>query len=301
MSIQFNCPVCKSLIAFPEKHAGKVARCLTCGQRLTIPAHSGQVPAKVKPPKEVESPLPGFYHAVFIDSWRVFLSRNSITQLAFVVAAVCFKFFSSGACCIAHIAYFAAWGYLFGFYLQIVCETAAGIDELPEIEVGTTLTFVWEIFRPFLIFIFTLFIVELPFFVAFNFFAEDGATIESIWKTPSAANVFLCILFSAGLFMFPMAILTVAVVNSLVDLLRFDLLLIPVFRAFLPYMVVVGLLAAACCIEANTSQYQPVGREPLLTIAAKLAVNLAVQIVAIVAMRATGLYYRHYACYFRHL
>ena len=29
-----------------------------------------------------------------------------------------------------------------------------------------------------------------------------------------------------------------------------------------------------------------------------LAVNLAVQVVAIIAMRSIGLFYRHYACYF---
>lgn len=295
MTIQFHCPKCGSLIAFTDKHAGQTAKCLTCGQQQIIPEKSGQTPQKIEPKVEPEFPLPGFYRAVFVDSWKIFFDKDNITALVFIIAAVCFKFFSAGACCIAFVMYLAAWGYLFGFYLQIINETAAGLDKLPEIELGTSITFLFHIFKPIFVFAFTIFIVQLPFIAALSFFKSHGATWESIWETRTAMNLFLRALFAGGLFLFPMAILVAAVIEDLPELFRFDRMFVPVVRAFVPYLVVIGLLAAACFIETHTRQYASL---PILNTAGDLAVNLAVQVVAIIAMRSIGLFYRHYDCYF---
>jgi hypothetical protein len=94
-----------------------------------------------------------------------------------------------------------------------------------------------------------------------------------------------------------MAILVAAVLEDLPELLRFDRLFVPVIRAFVPYLVVVGLLAAACFIENKAEQD---ATPSMLQNAGILAINLAVQVVAIIAMRSIGLFYRHYACYFSH-
>ncbi|MGA2322433.1 MAG: hypothetical protein ABSG22_01130 [Sedimentisphaerales bacterium] len=295
MTIQFHCPKCGSLIAFTDKHAGQSAKCLTCGQQQIIPEKSGQTPQKIEPKVEPEFPLPGFSHAVFVDSWKIFFDKDNLTALAFVIAVVCFRFFTESAFCMGYFVYFAAWGYLFGFYLQIINETAAGIDKLPETEVGTSITFLFHIIKPILVFAFTAFIIQLPFIIALSFFKGKGVTWEDIWETRTAVNLFLRLLFAAGLFLFPMAILVAAVLEDLPELLRFDHLLVPVIRAFIPYLVVVGLLAAACFIETNTRQYESLS---ILNTAGNLAVNLAVQVVAIIAMRSIGLFYRHYDCYF---
>jgi hypothetical protein len=295
MTIQFHCPKCGSLIAFTDKHAGQTAKCLTCGQKQIIPEKSGQTPRKVEPENKPKVPLPGFYHAVFVDSWKIFFDKNNITAIAFVIAAVCFKFFSAGTVCFAFIMYLAAWGYLFGFYLQIINETAAGHDKLPEIELGTSITFVFHITKPILIFAFAVFIVQLPFIAALSFFKDQGVTWENIWETRTALNLFLRALFATGLFLFPMAILVAAVIEDLPELFRFDRLFVPVVRASVSYLVVVGLLAAACFIETRTRQYASLS---ILNTAGDLAVNLAVQVVAIIAMRSIGLFYRHYDCYF---
>ena len=93
-----------------------------------------------------------------------------------------------------------------------------------------------------------------------------------------------------------MAILVAAVLEDLPELFRFDRLFVPVIRAFIPYLVVVGLLAAACFIETIPNNTQSLNS--ILNIAGKLAVNLAVQVVAIIAMRSIGLFYRHFRCYF---
>jgi hypothetical protein len=298
MTIQFNCPKCGSLIAFADKHAGKGARCLTCGEHLVIPEKSEQKPRTIEPQDEPEFPVPGFYRAVFIDSCKIFFDKDNLTGLVFIAAAVCFKFFVSGSC-LAYFVYLAAWGYLFGFYLTLIYETATGSDKFPEIDVGTSITFLWHIIRPILVFTITVVVVELPFFIALSFFKDKSVTFENIWETKTALNLVLQALFIAGLFFFPTAILAAALPEDFTELFRFDRLIMPVFRAFVPYMVVVGLIAAACLIEVNTKQYSPMAKEPFLTIAGKLAVNLAEQVVAIIAIRSIGLFYRHFGCYFR--
>ena len=295
MTIQFHCPKCGSLIAFTDKHAGQTAKCMTCGQRQIIPEKSGQIPKKIEPKVEPEFPLPGFYRAVFVDSWKIFINKDNLTAIVFVIAVVCFKFFSAGICCMGYFAYFAAWGYLFGFYLQIINETAAGIDKLPEIEIGTSITFLWYMVKPILTFAFTVFIIQIPFISALAFFNDKGITWENIWETKTALNLVLRGLFVAGLSLFPMAILVAAVLEDLSELLRFDRLFIPVIKAFIPYLVVVALLSAACFIENKAEQD---ATPSMLQNAGILAINMFVQVVAIIAMRSIGLFYRHYACYF---
>jgi hypothetical protein len=285
-------------MAFADKHAGKPAMCMTCNQQLTIPEKTGQTPQTIKPKAEPKVPQPGFYREVFVDSWKIFFDRNNLMAFVFVTAAVCFKFFSAGACCLGYVAYFAAWGYLFGFYLNIIRETAAGDDKLPEIELGTSISFLWHIIKPIFVFVFAVFIVQLPLIIALAFFQDKGVTWEDIWETATAVNMALRVLFVAGLFLFPTAILTAAVIEDLPELFRLDRLIAPVFRALVPYMVTVGLLAAVCFIETAVSRYKPQPKDSWLLTAGKLAMNLGEQVVAIVAMRSIGLFYRHFGCYF---
>ena len=136
MTIQFHCPKCGALIAFTDKHAGQSAKCMTCGQRQIIPEKSGQTPQKIEPKVEPEFPLPGFYRAVFVDSWKIFIDKDNLTALVFVIAVVCFKFFSAGICCMGYFVYFAAWGYLLGFYLQIINETATSSRQAARNRIG---------------------------------------------------------------------------------------------------------------------------------------------------------------------
>jgi len=156
----------------------------------------------------------------------------------------------------------------------------------------------WHIIKPIFVFVFAVFIVQLPFIVALAFFKDKGVTWENIWETRTALNLVLRLLFVAGLFLFPMAILAAAVIEDLPELFRLDRLIAPICRAIAPYMVVVGLLAAASLFEANAKQYPLLAKTSALSIAGNLAVNLTEQVVAIIAMRSIGLFYRHYACYF---
>jgi hypothetical protein len=71
---------------------------------------------------------------------------------------------------------------------------------------------------------------------------------------------------------------------------------VPIFKAFIPYLTVVALLVAACLLETQTKQFK--GSTFAITVG-NLALNLAVQLIAIIAMRSIGLFYRHYSCRFR--
>ncbi|OHB61208.1 MAG: hypothetical protein A2167_05220 [Planctomycetes bacterium RBG_13_46_10] len=102
------------------------------------------------------------------------------------------------------------------------------------------------------------------------------------------------LLFILGLFIFPMAILTIAVGKD-ITLLRPDYLFKPVARAFGPYLVVVTLLVSVGVTEMQTKSFTGTN---LAIDAFYLLLDIAIQIIAIFAMRAIGLFYRHYSCYF---
>ncbi len=295
MTIDFNCPNCDELIAFDSKHAGKRARCLSCGQLFTIPYKSREKAEKIKPEKkEKTDPLPGFYNAVFIESSKIFFNPKNATSLVFVIAAVCFKFFLAPAMCCGHITFFLVWGWLLGFYLNIIYETAFGIDELPEIYPGTSITFLWNAIRPFLIFLYTMFIMQLPFIITLSLLQDKGITLLNLWQNTTGLGRLLQTLHIVGLFFFPIAILTTAVGRDFTMLFRPGYILLPVLKAFFPYIVASALLVAACLLEYRTTQFQG---SSFLETAAQLALNLAVQVVAIIAMRSIGLFARHFACH----
>lgn len=297
MTIEFNCPKCGALIAFDSKHAGRRAKCLSCEQKFFIPAESFQKAKKVEPePKPKEDPVPGFYHAALVDSWKVFFNPHNVTTLTFVAAVVCFRFFLADACCINHISSFIIWGWLFGFYLNVISEAATDDDELPQIEIGTSITFLLYVLGPFIVFFLTLFLVETPFLVTLSLTQASGITMSAVFSGVTFLHRALQVLLIGGLFLFPAAILTTAVGGTFA-LLRPDYLLAPLPRAFFPYLTAVALLTAACILEFHTTQRTP--KAETLALTAHLGLNLLVQVVAIVAMRTIGLFYRHYGCYFK--
>jgi hypothetical protein len=288
MTIQFFCPSCNDIIGFPDKHAGRRARCTNCGQFFIIPSENYKKPKKVKLQEEKGDPLPGFYRAVFVDNWKLFFDSENVTSLAFVITVVCFKFFTYGTCCCGFVTYYAVWGWLFGFYLNIIYETAFEIDKLPEINIGTSITFLWYIIKPLFLFSITMAVVQLPCIIKYIMLKEQGLSLYDILHSR-----LLQVLFISGLFMFPIAILTTSVGQTF-TMFRPDYLIGPVLKAFFPYSVTVLLLIAAAFLEIESTQFAGAG---LLTTVGHLAMNLAVQVIAIFAMRSIGLFHRYYNCY----
>lgn len=201
MTIQFSCPHCDALIAFNEKHCGKRARCLTCGQLFIIPSEDHEKPQKVILKVERGRPLPGFYRVLFIDNWKLFIDPNNTTSLVFVITVVCFKFFlGAGMCYMNYISSVVVWGWLLGFYMNIIYETAYEIDKLPEIYLGTSVTFIWYIVKPFWIFFCTIAVLQLPFIIALGLLQGKGLTTENMWQMGIGPQMLLQALFILGLF-----------------------------------------------------------------------------------------------------
>ena len=298
MTIRFNCPRCNELIAFADEHRGKQAHCMTCGQRFIIPSGDKQKTKKIKSLKERSEPLPGFYRAVFVDSRRLFTNQKNITGLVFIATAVCLKFFTAGMnytmtipgqaynvdlpIPIGHVLHISAWGFLFWYYMEIIYSTAFEQEKLPDVIVGGFNGLLWRIAKSVYIFLIMLLVVELPYIIA----ALISSRMDAEWP------VLLYALMFAGLFLFPVAILSAAVGKDL-TLLRPDYFLITISRAFRPYLVTAVLLGAAAVLQMHASQYS--GQFSLVT-TGHLMLNLAVQVIALIAMRSIGLFFRHYSC-----
>jgi hypothetical protein len=176
----------------------------------------------------------------------------------------------------------AVWGFLFWYYMEIIYSTAYEQEKLPDVIVGGFSGLFLRIVKSVHIFIIMLVVVELPFFIAALISRWMGAE----WP------VLLYTLMFAGLFLFPMAILTAAIGKDLM-LLRPDYFLITISRAFKPYLVTALLLGAAAVLAMLTSQYS--GRSSVVD-TGYLLLNLTVQVVLLLAMRSIGLFFRHYNC-----
>jgi hypothetical protein len=298
MTIRFNCPSCNELIAFADKHSGKRAHCANCGQKFIIPSSDKSKTKKITSPKERDEPLPGFYRAVFVDSGQLFTNKENTTGLVFIATAVCLKFFTAGmnyTMTIPGRAYsvdlplpfgwilrVSAWGFLFWYYMEIIYSTAYEQEKLPDVIVGGFSGLFFRIVKSVYIFIIMLVVVELPFFITALIFSW----MDVEWP------VLLYALMFAGLFLFPMAILTAAVGKDL-TMLRPDYILVPIVRAFRPYLVTALLLGVAVALQMQASQYS--GRSAAVE-TGYLLLNLAVQAILLVAMRSIGLFFRHYSC-----
>jgi hypothetical protein len=271
---------------------------MTCGQQFIIPSEDKGKTKKINSPKERAEPLPGFYRAVFVDSRRLFTNPENITGLVFISAAVCLKFFTAGMnytmtipgqafvfnipIPIGHVLHVSAWGFIFWYYMEIIYSTAFEQEKLPDVIVGGFKGLLWRIAKTVYIFIIMLFVVELPYLVA----ALISSRIDAEWP------VLLYALMFAGLFLFPVAILTMAVGKDL-TMLRPDYFLIPISRAFWPYLVTAVLLGAVVVLQIYAKQYS--GQSPAAA-TGYLLLNLAVQFIALIAMRSIGLFFRHYSC-----
>ncbi|UCF15455.1 MAG: hypothetical protein JSW59_18810, partial [Phycisphaerales bacterium] len=175
-------------------------------------------------------------------------------------------------------------GCLFWYYMEIIYSTSFEIDDLPDVYMDGFFGFIWNVTKSLYVFAVSMMIVLIP--CAITMAISQGTGI-----VPRIVGL-------VGLFVFPMVILTVAVGRDLRMLLRPDYMLKPVTRAFWPYMVSAGLLVLAFALQLETRWYVDVSGKGNIVIGLHLLANLAVQMVAIVAMRSIGLFHRHYGCHF---
>jgi hypothetical protein len=296
MTIRFNCPSCNELIAFADKHRGKRAHCMNCGQRFIIPSEDKGTVKKVELPAEKAEPVPGFYREVLIESWKIFFRPQNVTGLVFVIAAVCFKFFTGHTdysftmgmfrvqAPVGLVVTLSAWGCLFWYYMEIICSTALDTDELPDVYMGGLFGFIWNVIKSLSIFLMGLVAVLLPCIIFISISRSTGVVSH--------------VLSFVGLFVFPMAVLTISLAPDVMMVFRLDYIFKSVAKAFWPYLLAVGMFLLAWELQLRTVGYGRLIGSGNLVIGLHLLANLAVQALAIIAMRSIGLFYRHYYCYF---
>lgn len=305
MTIEFNCPSCGAVIAFADPHAGKGARCTTCGQHLIIPNESFSKPlglAEEEPDRG--EPVPGFYRAAFAEGWGLFVRPGNVVPLLFVLAVVCFKFF------IAHVDYSfsiagrfnvylpvgllvraTCWGCLFWYYLEIINNTVLSDNtcELPEIEIEGCSEFFVNALRSLWVVAMALVICILPATVAGGLLGKGSSILLSQ------------VLTNVGLFIVPMLFLAVGVNRDSTLLVRIDLMLGPLFKTFVPYLSVALPIMILVQLQFQCKNYgdNAVINADALVKASWLMAQLGLQCLAILGMRGLGLLHRHYQCFFR--
>ncbi|MGB8225562.1 MAG: hypothetical protein WCE45_01660 [Sedimentisphaerales bacterium] len=306
-TITFNCPNCRYLCAFKDIYTGRRARCLNCNQIFIIPTTENEKIHTIKPPKEeFDEPLPGFYEAVFKKSLPAIFNRQSLATLLFIFIVTTLKFFT------AHLDYSFAvvgrggpaftvflpigsviaalvWGGIFWCYAEIIYATAFDIESLPQIIFGGGAGYLFSVLQSLYSFFVALVVVLLPAIVAKIIFIETG--IRSNWP------VFPFVVL--GMFLFPMAVLAVSICRGLTMLFRPDYFFVPIKKAFLHYLFVAGLFILVWQLQYVSLNYGNIAERSSLVILMNLLAVLAIQILAIFTMRATGLFYRHFACYFK--
>jgi len=177
-----------------------------------------------------------------------------------------------------------AWGCLFWYYTKMICLAAIDIEELADVYMGGFFGFIWNAVKSLFVFGSVFVAVELPCIIYLAILGRE--------------NIVSVILSLAGLFVFPIAILTVSVVGEITRILQPNYILKPIAKAFWPYFVTVGLFVSAWQLQLLTVEYSRLIGSDKLIIGLHLCANLAVQALAIIAMRSIGLFYRHYSCYF---
>jgi hypothetical protein len=296
-TISFHCPKCKYLCAFKDVYTGRRARCLNCNQIFIIPASENGKAQKVEQPEELGEPLPGFYKAVFIYSLPAIFNIRSLATLLFMFVITTLKFFTIHIDFLFFIFYLPigtiiavfVWGGLFWCYAEIVYSTAFDVEPLPQITLGGGFGYIWLVLKSFYSFTIAFLMVMLPAVIVKN--------ILDFLQIPSqTAFVSLAVL---GLFLFPMAVMIVSISRDLLLLFRPDYFLKPIAKAFGHYLFLAGLFILTAYLQYNSKNYAAVAGQPDLVIWKHLAAVLGIQILAIFTMRAMGLFYRHFACYFK--
>ncbi|MCD4831878.1 MAG: hypothetical protein K8R02_08780 [Anaerohalosphaeraceae bacterium] len=299
-TITFLCPKCKFVCAFREKHVGLTARCLRCDGRFIIPAVDGAKAELILPPKTFDDPLPGFFEAVLKNSARAIFSRQSFTVLIFVLILTALRFFTAHLdfwVTIRSLSLFVPFGttikmfvlgMLFYTYAEIIYATAYDYEAFPQVSLGGFWGFLPTVFKSLYAFFMALLIVLLPCVILNIVLKATGVSAD--WA--------LELLAVLGLFLFPMAIVSVAISRDLGQLLNLDNYYTPIKKALRAYLLMAGIFIFAAHLSYYLPEYGKLADKGSLFIFFGLILRLAGQIIMLFAMRAIGLFHRHYNCYF---
>jgi len=300
MSIYFQCPNCSEFCAFEDQYAGRHAKCLSCRCRFMIPEKQGD---KAKIIRKKLEPIEGFYRRAVRECWKIFVCKSNITALVFVAAMVSLEYlvgYTDYSFTVPGfrvqlptglIAVVISRGCLFWYYMQIVAEGAFdGSDRLPGVDMGGGFAFLWNLIKSVYLFAAAFLISVLP-------FAILAALLESV-GIALGVPVKIALLL-AGMFLFPMVLLTMAAGREIWMVFHVRYIFDPVVKNIRPYLVVVCFMAAAWLVQILLTRSTVGGFgakiiESEYSAAGWLVLSILGRMLNLAAMHTVGLFGFHY-------
>jgi len=295
MTITCTCPKCNRFCGFKDAHAGRQVRCLACNSHFIVPDQDGQTARLLKP--EPEAALPGFYRAVLADNFKAVIQKESLFGIILCIALTCFHFFAGnedysftiGAfrppLIIGWFVTFCCAGYLLWYFMETINTTASGNDFLPEIFIGAGIVYIGEAAVSIYLFIVAFVIAVIPGTVFAALLRKLGISYPWLNMT----------IIMLSLSMLPMILCMLGSGVALWKVFRYDLIIRIIAKTFSPYV-----LTATITFIALLAVYFTIGffaTNPDITrvgIPVMLALRLVAVFAMLFAMRAIGLYARHY-------
>lgn len=296
MTISCNCPKCDRVCGFKDDYAGRRARCLHCDTKFIIPSPDDQHPVVEIAEVEPEGPLPGFYAAVFKDSWKIFVQKESAVGIVLCVALTCFHFFIGDKDYsfevlglmiqgqIGWVATFITAGYLLWYFIEIINLTTVDCDCLPEITIGDFFAFVYAAAKSIYCFFAAFVVAALPAAILLNVLAAIGLSFAWLNIT----------IVAAAFLMVPMLLSMLACGIAPWLLFRYDRIVVIIIKTFRPYLVTAGITLVSFVLIFLTIGYFEETTEKTFPAALMLTGRLLAVFVTMFAMRTIGLYVRHY-------
>jgi DNA-directed RNA polymerase subunit RPC12/RpoP len=301
MTIEFRCPTCSQLCAFRERHAGRRARCLKCGQRFIIPA-AGEKVQTVKPDEREEGPIGGFYRAL----GKLPLDIESLTGALFLLM-LAFGFFL-----VRHMNFSMSFyvpmtgktitillpfglivsalllGMILHYDMLILHNTAFELDSLPEERLENIFHFIALCIRGLYLSSLCVLAAGLP--TLLTWLALRRLDIDAKWP--------LVPIGAAGLLLLPAVTATVAMSGDLLCVVRPDLYYRPIVKAFGPYLLTCLIFIPSVAALAFFYTKGLYWKHGLWINLLYLGGHLAAVLFSAYAARVAGLFCRHYYCYF---
>lgn len=308
MPIHYQCD-CGATIRLPDWSVGRRARCQTCQKTFTVPDGPSwpenldvNAPSLVKiyqdstppPPTAAEPRLPGgrdqsqdaiqeTKHPFWKDllaSFALGFDAGNVVTLLIIVFLHFWLVLLSFAGRLGFFGQILIYGYLCAFYQSIIVDTAAGEDKLPNTMVSNVLD---DLILPLVQFIATWFVALIPAVVAQILSIFFDVTV------PPWSSTALIIL---GCAFWPIIILAVSIGGGFSGLWP-HVIVLTALAAPLAYGAICATLVFAVGLtllpELLPASWLPSSFWTLHTINGILSAY-----AAIVAMRAIGLYYRHF-------
>lgn len=295
-TVQCQCPGCGQICAFKATYAGRIARCLNCQQRFTIPSRSGS-PA-IAQEAACATPVPGFYTNAVPKGLKAFAHRDSRTGLVFCAALVLFHFLLGNEdlsvtlpgfrppLIIGWVVTVISFGCFAWYSMEIVVNSSMDVESLPPVEPGSGFEFIWLVIKSCYLLFISLVVALLP-----------ASMISAVCESFGFHSGAVYFLFAAlCLLLWPMNLAIIAMDVPWWRIFRYDLIVTAVVKSFMPYLFTALVTLAAFSIVWLGLGYFATHAD--LSFAAAfglLALRVGGASLFLFSMRLIGVYLRHYS------